>query len=232
MEHNIEIVWTTHSINKNGTGNRLFLGTFMSSRRMFIEQEEKCKNKEQQNLTTKKLLARIGENKIWERFHEQTRSNGDVVVGEWRKRLLSLVERGGGAWEWGKEVGGCATTRPTHMQQEIVHSVTKSDIRGSAMLRDRNCVGRPTYVPAPVSNSAPLLRTRNLMAGGQKRNKLARMKFHGWRRGAKEKETSYWRAWWLSSGGPGRGNLERQRCRSSASKSVAGWSASFVAGTG
>jgi hypothetical protein len=63
--------------------------------------------------------------------------------------------------------------------QEIVHSVTKSDIRGSAMLRDRNCVGRPTYVPAPVSNSAPLLRTRNLMAGGQKRNKLAPRKFHG-----------------------------------------------------
>jgi hypothetical protein len=31
---------------------------------MFIEQEEKCKKKEQKNLTTTKLLARIGENKI------------------------------------------------------------------------------------------------------------------------------------------------------------------------
>lgn len=45
MEHNIKLVWTTHSINKNGTGNRLFLRTFMSNRRMFIEQEEKCKKK-------------------------------------------------------------------------------------------------------------------------------------------------------------------------------------------
>jgi hypothetical protein len=41
-----------HSINKNGTGNCLFLRTFMSNRRMFIEQEEKCKKKEQKNLTT------------------------------------------------------------------------------------------------------------------------------------------------------------------------------------
>ncbi len=111
---------------------------------------------------------------------------------------------------------------PRIYAQEIVHSVTKSDIRGSAMLRDCNCVGRPTYVPAPVSNSAPLLRTRNLMAGGPK-EKQARSQEISWlEEGAKEKETSYWKARWLSSGGPGRGNLERQRFRSLASKSVAG----------
>jgi hypothetical protein len=147
MEHKIEIVWTTHSINKNCTGNRLLLRTFMSNRRMFIEQEQK-------NLTTIKLLARIGENKIWERFHEQTRWNGDVVVGEWRKLLLSLVERGGGAWEWGREVGGCATTRLTHMHRK---SSTQSPSLTSEALLCSEIVtvwaGRLTY---PLPSATPL----------------------------------------------------------------------------